>query len=94
VRRYAIEDGELIRAESKDVLERRRDGGPPSGHEWCEMLVEGPALPQDPGCKFMRQPSIVVGELGESCLAGHFEIAALPDLIQHPERGSSRGKTG
>jgi hypothetical protein len=94
MRRYTIQDGELVRAEPKDVLEWRCDSGPATGYERSETPVEGAALPQYSGRQFVRQPAIGVGQLGEGVLAGRVEIAAVADPIQHLQRCSTRGKAG
>jgi hypothetical protein len=92
VRRDPVENHQLVRAETEQVLQPRRHPRPVSGDQRRKAGIEGLLASQHARRHLVREPAVVVVQLPERAIEGRVERATGAHLGEDVERCSSRGQ--
>ena len=94
VRRNALEMVQLICTDSEHFEYRGIDRAQAALHEWRNQGVERCLAPKHTGREFVREPSVGIGQPGESALECAVEGEAAAHIREDAERGTPRCEAG
>jgi hypothetical protein len=93
VRRNSFQSGELVSAESQNVLQVGRNFGPTTGNQGSQLCVERAALPQNAGRQLMHQAAIRLREPAHFSVKCGFEWFSLSNQSEDGQRRAARFDT-